>query len=194
MSKLPLFPLNLVILPYEYLPLHIFEPRYKVMIKNSIEKDIPFGIIHGQEQDLYPNGCRVLVSKVYKKYETGEYDVLVKGNERFQVFDTNLKGETVIGEVEYIPILKDNNRKGIDLLQDSYLQVLLKFGISSDLEMHIKKKISYEFLQGFQLPLQIKKELILMDSESKRLEYIHDIFNNLLNSKAKLNISKFPEA
>ena len=194
MSKLPLFPLNLVILPYEYLPLHIFEPRYKVMIKNSIEKDIPFGIIHGQEQDLYPNGCRVLVSKVYKKYKTGEYDVLVKGNERFQVIDTNLKGETVIGEVEYIPILKDNDTGGFDLLQDSYLQVLLKFGISSNLEMHIKKKISYEFLQGFQLPLQIKKELILMDSESKRLEYIHDIFNNLLNSKAKLNISKFPEA
>ena len=163
-------------------------------MKNSIEKNVPFGIVHGQEQDLYPNGCKVLVAKVYKKYETGEYDVLVKGNERFQVFDTNLKGETIIGEVEYIPILKDNDRKGIDLLQDSYLQVLLKYGISSDLEIHLKKKISYEFLQGFQLPLQIKKELILMDSESKRLEYIRDIFNNLLNSKTKLNTSKFPKA
>ena len=38
MISLPLFPLNLVLLPYELLPLHIFEPRYKKMVKDHIEE------------------------------------------------------------------------------------------------------------------------------------------------------------
>ena len=45
MTSLPLFPLNLVLLPYELLPLHIFEPRYKKMVKDHIEENKPFGII-----------------------------------------------------------------------------------------------------------------------------------------------------
>jgi len=194
MLKLPLFPLNLVILPYEYLPLHIFEHRYKKMIKNSIENDIPFGIVFSEGDDMYSKGCRVKVTEVYKKYKSGEYDILVKGVERFKVFDTKLEGETVIGEIEYMPLVQNNNDSNINFLQDSYLKVLMKLGISTDLELHMKKKISYEFLQGFQLPLQIKKELISMDNETKRLHFINDIFENILHSDLKLNNPQIPEA
>ena len=52
-SKLPLFPLELVLLPYEMLPLHIFEPRYKAMVKNAIEDDIPFGIILKEGKNIF---------------------------------------------------------------------------------------------------------------------------------------------
>ena len=45
MIKIPLFPLNIVALPFEEVPLHIFEPRYKKMIKESIENNTPFGIV-----------------------------------------------------------------------------------------------------------------------------------------------------
>ena len=194
MPKLPLFPLSLVILPYEYLPLHIFEPRYKTMISNSIEKNSPFGIIHKEGENLCPKGCKVEVSKIYKKYETGEYDILVRGVEKFEVFDTKLDGETIVGEVKYLPVLMNDDNKMTNLLQDSYLKLLLKFGISTNLDLHMKKKISYEFLQGFQLPLDIKKELILMDNETKRLEFIHGIFKSLLMNDTKNNLSQIPKA
>ena len=49
MDILPLFPLKLVLLPYEILPLHIFEPRYKKMVKNAIEDKQPFGIVLKEE-------------------------------------------------------------------------------------------------------------------------------------------------
>ena len=88
MLTIPLFPLNLIVLPFEYLPLHIFEPRYKAMIKSSIEQDAPFGIIFSQDNEIYSKGCRVKVTEVYKEYKSGEYDILVKGVERFKVFDT----------------------------------------------------------------------------------------------------------
>ena len=194
MPKLPLFPLNLVILPYEYLPLHIFEPRYKIMITNNIEQKLPFGIIHKEGKNLYPKGCKVEVSKVYKKYQTGEFDILVRGIENFKIFNTKLDGETIIGEVEYIPISMINDDEMTNLIQDSYLKLLLKFGISNDLDLHLKKKISYEFLQGFQLPLEIKKELILMDNETKRLELVHKIFKSLLAKNNKSDLSQIPNA
>jgi len=48
--------------------------------------------------------------------------------------------------------------------------------------MHMGKKLSYEFLQGFELPLNMKKQLILMNSENKRLSLIKDIFVNIIDS------------
>jgi len=45
MDNMPLFPLNIVAVPKERIPLHIFEPRYKRMIKDSIKTGDPFGIV-----------------------------------------------------------------------------------------------------------------------------------------------------
>ena len=93
MTRLPLFPLNLVLLPFEYLPLHIFEPRYKTMIKSAIEEDRPFGIILSEGNGVFSKGVKVSVKKVFKEYENGEYDILVRGNEIFKVKNTKITGE-----------------------------------------------------------------------------------------------------
>ena len=182
MISLPLFPLNLVLLPYELLPLHIFEPRYKKMVKDHIEEGKPFGIILNENNVVCTQGCRVKVQKVYKKYRNGEYDILVKGVEQFQVFNTRIVGETVIGEIGYVPLNNDSDEKLRMVIQDLYLKVLIKVGINNNLEMHMGKKISYEFLQGFELPLNMKKKLLLMNSENKRLSFIKDVFVNILES------------
>ena len=182
MISLPLFPLNLVLLPYELLPLHIFEPRYKKMVKDHIEEGKPFGIILNENNVVCTQGCRVKVQKVYKKYSNGEYDILVKGVEQFQVFNTRIVGETVIGEIGYVPLNNDSDEKLRMVIQDLYLKVLIKVGINNNLEMHMGKQLSYEFLQGFELPLKLKKQLILMNSENKRLMVIKDIFENIIDS------------
>ena len=182
MISLPLFPLNLVLLPYELLPLHIFEPRYKKMVKDHIEEGKPFGIILNENNVVCTQGCRVKVQKVYKKYSNGEYDILVKGVEQFQVFNTRIVGETVIGEIDYVPLNNDSDEKLRMVIQDLYLKVLIKVGINNNLEMHMGKQLSYEFLQGFELPLKLKKQLILMNSENKRLAIIKDIFENIIDS------------
>jgi len=182
MISLPLFPLNLVLLPYELLPLHIFEPRYKKMVKDHIEQDKPFGIILNEDNVVCTKGCRVKIQKVYKKYSNGEYDILVKGLEQFKVIKTRIEGETIIGEINYVPLNSDGDEQLCKTIQELYLQVLIKLGISNSLEMHMGKKLSYEFLQGFELPLKMKKQLILMNSENKRLYLIKDIFVNILDS------------
>ena len=193
-SKLPLFPLELVLLPYEMLPLHIFEPRYKAMVKNAIEDDIPFGIILKEGKDIFPKGCKVKVTKNFKKYETGEYDIIVKGLDIFNVIGIEMEGDTVVGNIKYIPMNLDADQLLIKELQDSYLKVILRLGIDSDLELHMNKKISYEFLQEIQLPISIKKDLIDMDSELNRLVFINTIFNNVLTQPLNPENRNIPAA
>ena len=194
MSKIPLFPLELVLLPYENLPLHIFEPRYKAMVRNAIEKDISFGIILREGKGIFSKGCTVKITKVFKEYQNGEYDIMVKGLERFDVINTEMDGDTVIGQVKYLPLQKESEPDLLVQLQDSYLKVLLRFEIDSDLETHLKKKISYEFLQGLQLPITLKKNLIDIDSETERIRFINDIFQSILKQPFKSGNRNLPEA
>ena len=194
MYKIPLFPLELVLLPYENLPLHIFEPRYKAMVRNAIEKDIPFGIILREGKGIFSKGCTVKVTKVFKEYQNGEYDIMVKGLERFDVINTEMDGNTVIGQVKYLPLQTESEPDLLVQLQDSFFKVLLRFEIDSDLETHLKKKISYEFLQGLQLPISLKKNLIDIDSETERMMFINDIFQNILKQPFKSGNGNLPEA
>ena len=185
MSKLPLFPLNLIILPYEVLPLHIFEERYKLMVKNSLENNSPFGIILNEEKGIYSKGCIVQVTKVFKEYENGEYDILVKGLDKFNVIKTKIDGDTVIGEVELITFNEEPDISLINQIQNSYLKVLIKYGVDNNLDQYMSKKISYDFLSGIQLPIELKKALIDLDIETERLRFISKIFDNILKSPSK---------
>ena len=60
-SDFPLFPLGIVALPTEYVPLHIFEERYKTMIGECLERDQEFGIVWLAEDELKGIGCAVAV-------------------------------------------------------------------------------------------------------------------------------------
>ena len=194
MDILPLFPLKLVLLPYEILPLHIFEPRYKKMVRNAIEDKQPFGIVLKEEGGVYKRGCRVEITKVLQNYPNGEYDIIVKGIERFKVLSTEKDGDMVFGQIEYIPISIETDLKLIDDVQDSYLKILLRYGINSDMEMHMNKKISYEYVKSIQLPIILKKELINMEHETDRLAFIKNIFDNILKQPNKSENGNFPES
>ena len=194
MIKLPLFPLNLILLPYEYLPLHIFEPRYKRVIKNAIEKNIAFGIILSQGDGVFTKGVRVAITEVLKEYKNGEYDILVKGKELFNVISTDMDGDTVIGKIEYIPITMESDDVYFQEVQDAYLKVLLKLGVDKNFDFHLGKKISYEFLQELELPISMKKDLMNIDNESDRLFFIKKIFNQIIDLKIKPKTGNIPEA
>ena len=194
-AQIPVFPLsNFIIFPKATVPLNIFEPRYKQMVKNAIESKQPFGIVLKEEEGVYKKGCRVEVTKVLQKYPNGEYDIIVKGIERFKVLSTEKDGDMVFGRIEYIPISIETDLKLIDNVQDSYLKILLRYGINSDMEMHMNKKISYEYVKSIQLPIILKKELINMEHETDRLAFIKNIFDNILKQPNKPENGNFPEA
>ena len=77
MDNMPLFLLNIVAVPKERIPLHIFEPRYKRMIKDSIKTGDPFGIVLKDDKGVKSIGCSVKIIRVLKEHPTGEYDIIV---------------------------------------------------------------------------------------------------------------------
>jgi Lon protease-like protein len=83
MNRIPLFPLGLVLLPGMSLPLHIFEERYKLMIAESLEASVPFGIVWFDGQSIRSIGCTARVMHVLHRYEDGRMDILTRGERRF---------------------------------------------------------------------------------------------------------------
>ena len=164
------------------------------MIRNAIEDELPFGIILSEGEGVYSKGVKVEVNKVYKEYQNGEYDILVKGQELFSVIETEVQGETVIGEIEYLPIKVRPENSQFKEFQNLYLKILLKLGVDKDLNIHMDKQISYEFLQGMQLPISIKKELISLNEETERLVFITKIFNEILQSDFNIPSKDIPKA
>ena len=181
MIKIPLFPLNKVVLPFEEVPLHIFEPRYKKMIKESIENDTPFGIVLNNNGSIDNIGCSLSVTKIIKHYKTGEYDLIATGNKCFQVLDKVKKEDLWIGDIEYMDAPIIENDKILKLVQNKYLELLIKLGKEENFEIYLEREISFQFLIGITLPLDLKRNILLLENESERLLYINDLFNKVLS-------------
>jgi len=86
---IPLFPLEVVLFPGQVLPLHIFEERYKTMIRECIDgapagRD-EFGVVLAKENAILNVGCSAVVTRVAKEYPDGRMDILTVGKRRFEV-------------------------------------------------------------------------------------------------------------
>ena len=192
--KIPLFPLNIIVLPYEEVPLHIFEPRYKKMIKNSIKENSPFGIVLDNSGNIDNLGCSLYVTKIIKEYKSGEYDLIATGSKRFKILDKEKQDDLWIGEIKYINEEKITNKEIIKKVQNRYLELLMKLGKNKNFENYIKIETSYEFLKGISLPIEFKKDMLSINSELERLIYVNNLFKKVLSQSIKNNIENFPTA
>ena len=194
MIRIPLFPLNMVVLPFEEVPLHIFEPRYKRMIEDSIENNTPFGIVLNNNGNIDSIGCSLDVTKVIKHYETGEYDLIATGKKCFQIIDKVKEKELWVGDIEYMeaPIIEDD--KLLKKVQNKYLELLIKLGKEENFDVYINREISFQFLIGISLPVELKRSILLLENETERLLYIDDLFNKVLSQPIQNKGIDRPEA
>ncbi|MDA9935528.1 LON peptidase substrate-binding domain-containing protein [bacterium] len=194
MTKIPLFPLNMIVLPFEKVPLHIFEDRYKKMISNSIANNSPFGIVSNNKGSVDTIGCTLNVTKVIKHYETGEYDLIATGKKCFQILDKIKKDNLWIGNIEYLQNPVTEQGSLLKSVQNKYLELLIKIGKEKDFELYMDKEISFQFLAGISLPIDIKRNILLLENEMKRLFYVHDLFDKVLSQDIQNSENNLPEA
>ncbi len=194
MTKIPLFPLNMIVLPFEKVPLHIFEDRYKKMISNSIANNSPFGIVSNNKGSVDTIGCTLNVTKVIKHYETGEYDLIATGKKCFQILDKIKKDNLWIGNIEYLQNPVTEQGSLLKSVQNKYLELLIKIGKEKDFELNMDKEISFQFLAGISLPIDIKRNILLLENEMKRLFYVHDLFDKVLSQDIQNSENNLPEA
>jgi Lon protease-like protein len=98
---LPIFPLQVVLLPGAELPLHIFEERYKEMMREVIRDRLEFGVVLANEKGIVNTGCTATVDQVLRQYPDGRMDILTRGRRRFEIVMLNDERAFLRGSVDF---------------------------------------------------------------------------------------------
>jgi len=184
MTVLPLFPLDVVLLPGSPLPLHVFEPRYKEMIGECLERNQVFGVVRAKEGGVAEIGCTAEIMSVTKKYEDGRMDIVTVGRDRFEVLHVNQERSFLQGEVSY---LRDEagaaSAEEISQAMKLHSEIMTLAGAQpadpADID---KQQLSFYLAGSLPLDLDFKQALLGMKSEPERLQAIISFFETILPS------------
>jgi uncharacterized protein len=122
LEELPLFPLNTVLFPYAQVQLHVFEDRYRQMVRDCLEFDNPFGIVLirsgkevGGEADPYMVGTAVRILSV-QTHDDGAMDIHIQGERRFRIRRLESSKPYLVGQVEPVVELELDESPRTDAL------------------------------------------------------------------------------
>jgi len=101
-DRIPLFPLDVVLLPGVDLPLHIFEPRYREMVRKCLDEKSEFGMLLALQKGIVHVGCTAEIVEVVKRYNDGRMDILTVGRTPFRVVQLHTENPLLEGEVDYL--------------------------------------------------------------------------------------------
>ena len=181
MSLLPLFPLELVLLPGTPLPLHIFEPRYKEMIRECLTAEAPFGVVRAFEEGIAEVGCTAEIITVTKEYSDGRLDLVCEGRKRFEVLEINRDRSFLQAEVLIVPdepgaAAEEGRVKAVQL----HLEILSLAGAVQDLSSADQNQLSFYLAGSLPLDLDFKQKLLVMRSEGQRIQAVAAYLENIL--------------
>jgi Lon protease-like protein len=181
-TLLPLFPLDLVLLPGVPLTLHIFEPRYKEMIKECLNHKSVFGIIRSKEESLANIGCTAEIMQVLKKYADGRMNILAEGKQRFEVLQVNQERAFLQADVFYLedendPAAADNVEKAIRLHQEI---MELAGAEPEEIEAADSAHLAYRLAGSLPFDPDFQQALLEMSSEADRTRALVSFFERIL--------------
>jgi Lon protease-like protein len=101
-KRIALFPLEAVLFPGMSLPLHIFEPRYKLMTRRCLEKRLEFGVVLAKSEGIAAVGCTAEIVKLVREYPDGRMDLLTAGQDRFRVSALIERQPYLEADVDYL--------------------------------------------------------------------------------------------
>ena len=181
MTLLPLFPLELVLLPGTPLPLHIFEPRYKEMIGECLTAETSFGVVRAFEEGIAEVGCTAEIITVTKEYPDGRMDLICEGRKRFEVIEVNRDRSFLQAEVLIVPdepgnAVQEERVKAVQL----HLEILSLAGAVQDLSAADQNQLSFYLAGSLPLDLDFKQKLLAMRSEAQRIQAVGAYLETIL--------------
>ena len=179
---LPLFPLDVVLLPGAPLPLHIFEPRYKEMISECLDQKRPFGVVRVKEEGVAEIGCTAEIISVAKKYPDGRMDIVTQGRERFEVMNVNQERSFLQAEVLYLQD-EPGSATAEEIAQAVKMhgEIMRLAGAEPQESSEIERsQISFHLVGSLPLDLDFKQTLLGMKSEAERVQAVVSYFEAIL--------------
>ena len=180
---LPLFPLELVLLPEQPLPLHIFEERYSEMIgeclraKASGSGGQEFGVVLAKGQAISDVGCSAQIVSVTRKYSDGRMDILTVGKRRFEILLTNEEKPYLRASVEFF------DDEGSDAPAEAeaqnaialFREVMRRLHQASEMPIHLDqpyRHLSFRLAAPLPLETDFKQRLLSLRNEPERLRLV----------------------
>jgi len=173
----PLFPLGLVVLPTEVVPLHIFEERYKTMMGECLARDQEFGIVWLSDDGLREVGCACRIDRVLERAADGRMNLLARGTRRFRVLERLGHLPYPAAVVEFLadqvePIDGDMIRSA----QQSYAELVRRATNREPETEDLAPMSAYEMAATVDFGLDAKQGLLDLRSESARLRLVTRLF------------------
>ncbi len=178
MSLIALFPLDVVLFPGAPLPLHIFEPRYKEMVNECIEKKASFGMVRARENAVAEVGCTAVILSVNKEYEDGRLDIVTEGKQRFSIIELNHERSFLQAEVTWF----DDDEPAAIPPSDAATAIQLHEQLLDALGQETEEiepgssLISFQLAHELPVDLDFKQAILEMKSEAERLETLIEYY------------------
>jgi Lon protease-like protein len=180
-ERFPLFPLGLVLLPKELVPLHIFEERYKLMMSECLESGTDFGIIWLSDDGLKEIGCSAHITRVLERFDDGRLNILVEGREPFRLVRKIEDLPYPAGDVE---LLDDEAESSDDAALESarsrYADLVEEVSDSRPEPDALASLDGYGMAATLDVALEAKQSLLELRSERARLEQLAALFAEAL--------------
>jgi ATP-dependent Lon protease len=177
-DRIPLFPLNVVLLPGATLPLHIFEPRYRQMTRRCIDEKCEFGVLLALPKGIVRVGCTAEVTEVLQRYPDGRMDILTVGRSPFRILElvnaeAYANDELLEGDVDFLDDreYRTNARTRNDLLQlYEVCHTLIFDDYPKNFEGETAEYLSFVVASTLPLDLMWKQQILELRSEADRQE------------------------
>ncbi len=169
-ERFPLFPLDLVLLPGEVVPLHIFEERYRTMVGECLDSESEFGIVWLGDEVLHDVGCTVEITQVMEKMDDGRMNILVQGVRPFRL-------ERRVDELDYPAgdvVLLDEEQSADDpeagaAARRGYSDLVERVTDSRPADEDLAELDAYGMASTIAFENDAKQELLELRSEEERL-------------------------
>jgi Lon protease-like protein len=180
MEVIGLFPLGLVLLPTEQVPLHIFEPRYRELIAECLDNEQPFGLVYADDDGLRRIGTLATVIEVTDRFEDGRLNIVVEGGGRFRLGELTEGRSFHTGTIEPIsdlddPPSLDDVRRGVGL----FSKLVELTGADVEVPDESLEQPSFALASRFELAPELKLELLEETSERVRLLRLCEILETV---------------
>ena len=178
MEEIGLFPLGIVLLPSERVPLHIFEARYRELIGECIESDVEFGLLYADEEGIRDVGTRARVAAILEQFDDGRMNVVVEGGRRFSV-DRMTQGRSFMTAVvddlddEPGPVEEATRVTAVG----AFRALAALAGVESELD-ESSPWLSFELASQVELSVDAKQQLLGSRSEQERLELVGELLDD----------------
>jgi Lon protease-like protein len=182
-SELGLFPLDMVLLPTERIPLHIFEPRYKELIGECLSEEREFGLLLGDREGLRDVGTRAAVVEVVERFPDGRLNIVIEGHERFRLVGLTEGRSFATGEVE--PLADEagvSEREQRETTLDLYRRLAELVEAEVDDLDPDSGVLSFELASRVDFGVERKQELLELTSEPERLARVADLLGKAIDA------------